>query len=85
MKKDGNPTYKPVVLVVDADPASRMQTCDLIERCGCLAETAQDGVQAIEIFKKIEPDVVILYAELPGMNGYALCAEIRRLSTRETH
>ncbi|MGO9312640.1 MAG: EAL domain-containing protein [Syntrophobacteraceae bacterium] len=80
MKKDGNPTYKTVVLVVDADPASRMQTCDLIERCGCLAETAQDGVQAIEIFKKIEPDVVILYAELPGMNGYALCAEIRRIS-----
>ena len=70
---------KAVVLVVDADPASRVQTSDLIERCGCLAETAEDGVQAIEIFKRIEPDIVILCAELPGVDGYALCAEIRRL------
>jgi len=83
MKTDGNSTYKTVVLVVDGDPASSMQTCDLIERCGCLAETAEDGVQAIEIFKRIEPDIVILNAELPGVDGYTLCAEIRRLPQKK--
>ena len=83
MKTDGNPTYKPVVLVVGADPPSRMQVCDLIERCGCLAEVAENGVQAIDIFERIEPDVVFLNAELPGMDGYALCAEIRRLPQKK--
>jgi diguanylate cyclase (GGDEF)-like protein len=79
MKTKANPTYKPVVLIVDADHAGRMQTHDLIERCGCLAETAEDGEQALEIFKRIEPDIVFIDAEVPGMNGYALCAEIRGL------
>jgi len=83
MKTDGNPTYKPVALVVGADPPSRMQVCDLIERCGCLAEVAENAVQALDIFARIEPDVVFLNAELPGMDGYALCAEIRRLPQKK--
>ncbi len=83
MKTESNPRYKPVVLVVDADPPSRMQACDLIEKCGCLAEAAENGVQALEIFRRIEPDVVFIDAELPSMDGYALCAEIRRLPQKK--
>jgi diguanylate cyclase (GGDEF)-like protein len=80
MKTNGNPTYKPVVLLVDADPASRIQAWDLAERFGCLTETAETGVKALEIFKRIEPDIVFIDSDLPGMDGFALCTEIRRLS-----
>lgn len=41
-------------------------------------QVSGDGIQALELLKKIEPDLVILDLGLPNMTGEAVCAEIRK-------
>ncbi len=69
-----------LVLVVDDD----YNICDLItmylEKEGYKVVTANDGVQALEVFKTAAPDMVLLDIMLPGMDGIDVCREIRRIS-----
>lgn len=47
---------------------------------GYLPKIAYDGQQAIELFKKAQPDVVLLDVMMPKLDGFAVCREIRRNS-----
>ena len=40
---------------------------------------AQDGEEAIELFKKEDPDIVLLDVRMPGMDGFATIQKIRSL------
>ena len=46
------------------------------EVCG----EAVDGEHAIRLFMKLTPDVVILDLSLPGMNGFEVAKEMRRIA-----
>ena len=71
---------KTKVLVVDDDE----HICELIrlyfEKEGFAVNIANDGNKAIETFKSLVPDVVILDIMLPGADGWQVCREIRKLS-----
>ena len=68
------------VLVVDDD----INICELIriylEKEGFQVTVCYDGRKAIELFRNETPDIVILDIMLPGMDGWQVCREIRRLS-----
>lgn len=40
--------------------------------------TASDGVEALQLLKKRMPDIVVSDVMMPRMNGYRLCAEIKK-------
>ena len=40
---------------------------------------ALDGAKALEIVRAQAPDLVLLDAVMPGMDGYAVCAELKKL------
>ncbi len=67
------------VLIVDDSKVIR----ELLRHCfmknGLNALTAEDGVKGIEIIKSERPDVVVTDIEMPGLSGYELCEELRRL------
>lgn len=44
------------------------------------AEIAGNGYEALELFSAHSPRLVILDIMLPGMDGFTVCTEIRRLS-----
>ena len=46
-----------------------------------LAVEASDGVQALARYQELAPDLVLLDVEMPGLDGFAVCREIRRLET----
>lgn len=62
------------VLVADADESVRSAAHALLERYGCIVETAHDGGEAIYMVRSTLPneeyDVIIADIRLPDMTGY---------------
>jgi len=71
----------PVALVVDDDVAMRLLIRQTLERLGFACHEANNGIAALERFDQIAPDIVLLDVLMPGMNGYAVCSELRRRPT----
>jgi DNA-binding NarL/FixJ family response regulator len=67
------------ILVVDDDADFRELVATSLRRLGCAVLEAEGGEQALASVADAEPDVVLVDVELPGMNGYALCRELREL------
>jgi DNA-binding response OmpR family regulator len=68
-----------LVLLVDHDAAARARAAAaLAARCWRVIE-AGGGTEALEMFAANEPDVVVLDALMPGIDGFATCERLRRL------
>ena len=70
------------ILVIDDD----VNICDLLrlyfENENYEVKTANDGVEGISYFKMYEPDLVLLDIMLPKKDGWAVCREIREMSSK---
>jgi two-component system, OmpR family, response regulator RegX3 len=72
---------QPTVLVVE-DEASFVEALQIgLSREGFRVEVAGDGVQALERFKQVKPDVVLLDVMLPRVSGLDVCRQIRAQSS----
>ena len=70
----------PTILVVE-DEASFVEALQIgLTREGFHVEIATDGAQALEMFAKVEPDLVLLDVMLPRMSGLDVCRQIRQTS-----
>jgi two-component system, OmpR family, response regulator RegX3 len=68
---------QPTVLVVE-DEASFVEALRLgLGREGFLVEVAVDGLQALEMFDRVDPDVVLLDVMLPKVSGIDVCRQLR--------
>ena len=47
---------------------------------GFLTKVAYDGQEAINMFKIVQPDIVLLDVIMPKMDGFEVCREIRKTS-----
>lgn len=54
----------------------------IIERDDYQVVIANDGEQAVELFNREQPDLVLLDIMLPKMDGWQVCKEIRKTSNR---
>jgi YesN/AraC family two-component response regulator len=68
------------VLIVEDDAPSRSFMKDTVESQGFEAFVAENGLQGLEEFKKVNPDLVLSDINMPEMNGLELLEEIRKLS-----
>ena len=69
------------VLVVDDDPAISEMLTLVLSTEGFASVVVNDGGQAVEVFQRENPDLVLLDLMLPGMNGIDICRAIRQEST----
>ncbi|MES2496572.1 MAG: response regulator [Pseudomonadota bacterium] len=67
------------VLLIEDNEQNRYLATFLLERNGFEVISAQDGVRGIELAREIDPDVILLDIQLPGMNGYQVAEALRRL------
>lgn len=51
-----------------------------LKQSGFIAIKAHDGNAAISLFKEESPDLVLLDINMPGANGFEVCAKIREQS-----
>lgn len=68
------------ILIVDDDT----NICELlrlyIEKEGYSTVIANDGAQALELFNKEQPNLILLDIMLPKLDGWQVCREIRKTS-----
>ena len=65
------------VLVVDDDPAILTLLQLNLELEGHEVVPASNGVEAIEVARRVELDVVLLDVMMPELDGFAVCRELR--------
>jgi len=68
------------ILVVDDDRHIREVVQFALEKAGFEVVEAGDGQQALALFKKHAPALVVLDITMPEMDGLAVCREIRKSS-----
>lgn len=68
------------IFIVDDDLHIRELLTMYFEHDGYNVATAEDGEEALARFAQVKPDAVILDLMLPGMDGYAVCRELRKKS-----
>ena len=65
------------ILVVDNHPLTLKLLVELLKRQGHEVIAAEDGLAALEILKKVKPDIVFTDLIMPNINGEKLCQIIR--------
>jgi DNA-binding response OmpR family regulator len=68
------------VLLIDDDFDFLKLTILTFNDTGALIITSPDGVEAVSNLKVHQPDLIILDAMLPGIDGFTVCREIRQYS-----
>jgi len=66
------------ILIVDDDPHIRMLLKDRLEASGYEALQAENGVQAVELATKEDPDLVLLDLQMPEMDGMEVLGRLRQ-------
>ena len=68
-----------LVLVVDDDRSTRSTLRYTLQREGFRVEEAENGAQALVMLRRIQPDVILMDAMMPVMDGFEACGKIQEL------
>jgi len=67
-----------VVLVVDDSPETLRLLTDALDQAGMTVMVALDGAAAMRIVDQITPDIILLDAVMPGIDGFETCRRLKR-------
>ena len=72
------PRKRDVALVVDDSPETLRLLTDALDGAGMTVMVAMDGAAAMRIVEQITPDIVLLDAVMPGIDGFETTTLIKR-------
>lgn len=72
-----NPKNNGVVLIVDDDPDAISMLNAALSEAQMTALVALSGEQALTIARRIRPDLILMDAMMPGMDGFEACQKIK--------
>ncbi|WP_029352391.1 response regulator transcription factor [Bosea sp. 117] len=67
-----------IVLVVDDSPETLSLLTDALEAAGATVLVAVEGANALALVERITPDVILMDAVMPGMDGFETCRQLKR-------
>ncbi len=70
------PKRKRVLIVEDSDSLQLMMKWG-VSNAGYDVDLASDGKQAIQMVQSSVPDLILLDVMMPGLNGFAVCRQLR--------
>jgi DNA-binding response OmpR family regulator/DNA-binding CsgD family transcriptional regulator len=66
-----------IVLIVDDSPDTLRMLTDALEEAGMTALVALEGDQALAIVEKITPDIILMDAVMPSIDGFETCRRLK--------
>ncbi|MGA3019503.1 MAG: ATP-binding protein [Bryobacteraceae bacterium] len=72
------------VLIVDDNPVNQIVALRAVTGLGYQAEMAPGGEEALAAFARDRFDAILMDCQMPGMDGYQVAAEMRRLEALAT-
>ncbi|MEZ5765571.1 MAG: response regulator transcription factor [Xanthobacteraceae bacterium] len=73
-----NTETRDIALVVDDSPETLRMLTDALDAAGMTVMVALDGNAAIRIAQQIRPNIVLLDAIMPGIDGFETCRRLKR-------
>ena len=67
------------ILVVDDSRTVRVQLARILSDAGYETIVASDGKEALALAKEVEPKLMILDIQMPEMDGYTVCQELKTM------
>lgn len=77
-------SHYPVVVYVDDNLADSQTMADIFQASGYRYVNISDPLKALTTLLELKPQLIFLDLVMPVVNGYELCAQIRRISAFET-
>jgi two-component system, sensor histidine kinase and response regulator len=69
----------PRILLAEDNDVNRLVACRMLQKLGCEVETAADGQQTIEAWRRGGYDLILMDCQMPVLDGYEAAREIRTL------
>lgn len=69
------------IMIVEDEVGIREMTQKYLEQEGYRVLPAENGEQALSVLDTVQPDLILLDIEMPGMDGFTVCQEIRKKLT----
>jgi len=66
-----------VALVVDDSMLIRHTVCRFLEERGYSVESATNGLEALEVLKRVRPDLIVTDMQMPKMSGAELITALK--------
>jgi predicted signal transduction protein with EAL and GGDEF domain/CheY-like chemotaxis protein len=70
---------RPHVLLVDDDEVNLLLTALALRDRGFIVTEASSGERALALLHESQPDIIVLDALMPGLDGFDTCRSVRRL------
>ncbi|UWQ98448.1 response regulator [Rhodobacteraceae bacterium S2214] len=75
--KRSNPSAQNLALVVDDQPETLSMVSAALEENGMSVIVARDGQTAIDLVERVQPDVILMDALMPQMDGFETCMRLK--------
>ncbi|MDP5338247.1 MAG: PleD family two-component system response regulator [Nodularia sp. (in: cyanobacteria)] len=72
----------PVILVADDDKTIRLLLREAMEKEGYRVVEAADGKQCLDTYQTVKPDIVLLDAIMPVMDGFTCCKQLLQIARK---
>ena len=69
--------FKPDILIVDDVPANLKVLGEILKSEGYLVRPVPNGVLALQVAERTEPDLILLDIMMPGLNGFEVCKRLK--------
>jgi DNA-binding LytR/AlgR family response regulator len=73
-----NPAATLTAIIVDDEPLAQQELLYLLEKAGGVEVLAQgtNGIEAVELIRQHQPDIVFLDVQMPGLDGFAVLKKL---------
>ncbi len=75
-----DPSLGPTVLIVEDNPESLGFLTPLLQREGFVVLVAIRGERALSSIQQVRPDLVLMDAVMPDMDGFETCRRLKRMA-----